>query len=116
MKLLLDELYSKEIAQKLRDRGHDVCAVTEDPNLVGLGDDELIDRMIEDHRAIMTNNVADFVPLAASKEHYGLIFTSDKSLPRSSKTVGLFVRLLDDLLNDHTGENALYDQIRWLGP
>ncbi len=116
MKLLLDELYSKKIAQKLRARGHDVCAVTEDPALIGLSDYELIERMVEDHRVIVTNNVADFASLVKSKEHAGLVFTSDKSLPRNRKTVGLFIRRLDSLLSSHTEENALHGQIRWLDP
>jgi Domain of unknown function (DUF5615) len=61
----LDEHYSPEIARQLRTRGQDVMAVAERPDLVGLGDDELLARMAQEQRAIMTNNVKDFMPLAA---------------------------------------------------
>jgi hypothetical protein len=64
VKLLLDEHYSPAIARQLRTRGHDVMAVAERPDLVGLGDDELLARMAQEQRAIMTDDVKDFLPLA----------------------------------------------------
>ena len=38
MKLLLDELYAKQIAEELRKREHDVVSVKERPDLEGLRD------------------------------------------------------------------------------
>jgi predicted nuclease of predicted toxin-antitoxin system len=82
VRLLLDEHYSPEIARQLRIRGHDVVAVAERADLVGLGDDELLQRMAQERRAIMTNNVKDFLPLAsratvAADHHCGLLFTAE---------------------------------------
>ena len=42
MRLLLDEHYSREIAERLRERGHDVIAVKEDAALEGLDDEPLL--------------------------------------------------------------------------
>lgn len=116
MKLLLDELYSSEIASRLRDKGHDVVAVAEEDNLIGLSDRDLIEVAVRDGRVVMTNNVADFIPLATAMEHYGLLFTSDHSLPRSRDTIGLFVRTLDTFMNQRKKEDALRGQWMWLGP
>ena len=46
--------------------------------------------------------------------HYGVLFTSRKQLPRSKKTIGLYVRVLDDFLTRHPTEDALLDSYRWL--
>jgi hypothetical protein len=119
VKLLLDEHYSPEIARQLRTRGHDVMAVAERPDLVGLGDDELLAWMAQEQRAIMTNNVKDFMPLAsratvAAEHHFGLLFTSDRSMPRRSDAVGRFVEALDDFLQHHKGEDSCRNQVQWL--
>ena len=119
MRLLLDEHYSPEIARQLRARGHDVVAVTERAELIGLGDDELLRRMAQERRAIMTNNVKDFAPLVtraavAADDHSGLLFTSDKSLPRRSDTIGRFVDALDGFLQRHEGDDTYLNQIQWL--
>jgi predicted nuclease of predicted toxin-antitoxin system len=119
VRLLLDEHYSPEIARQLRSRGHDVIAVAERSDLVGLGDDELLWRMARERRAIMTNNVKDFVPLAnraalEGREHYGLLLTSDRSMPRHLDTIGQFVGALDGLLQRHERDDSFCNQIRWL--
>ncbi|HEX8858824.1 MAG TPA: hypothetical protein VGC06_06955 [Actinomycetes bacterium] len=51
--------YGAEIARRLRAKGHDVAAVAERADLIGLGDEELFHRMMLEERAIMTNNVKD---------------------------------------------------------
>jgi hypothetical protein len=121
VRLLLDEHYSPAIARQLRHRGHDVVAVAERADLVGLGDDDLLRRMGLERRAIMTNNVKDFVPLAsratlAGGEHYGLLLTSDRSLPRRLDAIGRFVEVLDGWLQRHQGEDSCRNQVRWLSP
>jgi len=118
VKLLLDEHYSPEIARQLRARGHDV-AVAERANLVGLSDGELLRRMAQERRAIMANNVKDFMPLATraalgADDHYGLLLTSDRSMPRRTDAIGRFVDALDAFLQCHQGEDSCYNQIRWL--
>jgi predicted nuclease of predicted toxin-antitoxin system len=119
VKLLLDEHYSPEIARQLRTRGHDVVAVAARADLVGLSDDELLRRMAQEHRATMTNNVKDFMPLATraaqgSDDHYGLLFTSDRSMPRRSDAIGRVVDALAAFLQRHQGEDSYRNQVQWL--
>lgn len=119
MRLLLDELYSRRIAEQLRKQGHDVSSVTERPDLQGLLDVELFSRMPAERRAILTENWGDFQQLitqAAASEmaHYGVVFTSREQLPRSRNTIGLYVRVLDDFLGRHPAEDALMNSYRWL--
>lgn len=119
MRLLLDEHLSPEIARRLRSRGHDVEAAVERPDLVSLPDHELFARMAAERRAILTNNVPDYVKLfnaalSRGEEHYGLLLTDDRSMPRGRNTIGLSVRVLDELLGAHLAEGALRNQLRWL--
>lgn len=119
MKLLLDEHYSPEIARQLRSRAHDVVAVAERADLVGLSDEYLLRLMVQERRAIMTNNVKDFVPLTIraaldGDDHYGLLLTSDKSMPRSIDAIGRVVDALDEFLRCHRPEDGCRNQVRWL--
>jgi Domain of unknown function (DUF5615) len=118
VRLLLDEHYSPEIARQLRKQGHDVVAVPERADLVGLGDEELLRRMVRERRAIMTNNVKDFVVLAGrmavvNDQHYGLLFPSDRSMPKRSDAIGRFVDPLDRLLQRHEGESSYRNRVQW---
>ena len=121
MRLLLDGHYSPEIARQLRERGHDVIAVAERHDLIGLSDHELFRRVVAEGRAIMTNNVKDFMPLSAQasvegEKHFGLLLTSDRSLPRSRDAVGRVVGALAAFLQRHPGDDRLAGQIRWIAP
>lgn len=119
MKLLLDEHYSPIIAEKLRDRGHDVISVNERPDLIGRDDHHVCVTMMGEQRAILTENWADFndqIRLAAQtgSTHFGVLFTSPRSMPRGRETIGLYVRVLDDFLKRHEPLDALADNYAWL--
>lgn len=121
MKLLLDEHYSPTIAIELRELGHDVASVTERDDLRGLGDRELWGFASAEGRALMTENVADFMPLvreaaAQGERHFGVVFTSPRSLPRGPRTIGVYVERLDSFLRDCPADDALADQVLWLSP
>ncbi len=112
-------MYAPEIARQLRQRGHDVVAVKERPELVEASDAELFAWMAAEGRAIVTNNAADFMPLFAQaaldeQHHNGLWLTSDRSLPRRRDTIGRFVAVLDRLLQEHPDPATDLDQLRWL--
>lgn len=46
MKLLLDEQISGKVAERLRGRGHDVVAVTDEPDLRGMRDPDLFESFV----------------------------------------------------------------------
>jgi hypothetical protein len=119
LRLLLDEHYSHLIAEQLRERGHDVVAVTERPELTGVKDAELFRLMGTEGRTILTENWGDFQrelrdAAAQGLTHYGVLFTSWGQLPRRKATIGLYVRVLHAFLERHPADDALVNDYRWL--
>lgn len=121
MKLLLDEMISPKIARELRGRGDfDVQAIKGDrPDLEAVVDREIVRRIATEQRALVTNDVLDFQlihnqTLAAGEEHYGLIFTSDSTMPRNKASIPLWVKALGKILKEHRADNALRNRVRHL--
>lgn len=89
MKLVLNEMWSSEIARQLRRRGYDVVAATElPPRYRGIPDDEFFRRAQEDGRTIVTDNVRDFATLVAERAsraepHCGVVFAVRPAFDRS---------------------------------
>ena len=86
MKLLLDEQISGKVAERLRGRGHDVVATTDDPSLRGLSDPDLFEMAQEQGRALVTYNRVDFEPIVRvyaemNREHHGLIIVHPTRFP-----------------------------------
>jgi hypothetical protein len=121
VRLLLDEHFSPEIARQLRRRRHDVIAASAQAELHGLSDAELLAHAATEHRALVTENVADFAELhrttvISGRRHYGLIFTSPRQFPRTSRATGRLVRALDALLDSYPADEGLVSQTWWLDP
>lgn len=110
MRLLLDEMYPATIAEQLRDRGHDVTAVTERTELRALPDAAIFDVAQQEQRAVMTENIVDFVGLAdhadqTGRRHQGLVLVDPAKYQRGhDRTVGHLVTELDALLRAHHTE------------
>jgi hypothetical protein len=86
VKLLLDEQISGKVAERLRDRGHDVTAATDDPSLRGLRDPDLFEVAQQQDRAVVTYNWVDFEPIireyaSENREHYGLVIVHPTRFP-----------------------------------
>jgi hypothetical protein len=86
--LLLDEMFSDDIAQQLRTKGYDDISVVADPALVGLPDDQVLAHATTEGRTLVTANIKDFVALdsryrAAGQSHAGLILVSTKTFPQN---------------------------------
>ena len=121
MKVLLDEHYSPRIAEHLRAQGHDVTAVVAQPTLAGLADRTLIMAARRVGRALLTENVGDFVPIATEfartgTPHAGIFLANPHRFPRSRGGIGRLVEALHELLVAHPEDDAFADRIVWLGP
>ena len=121
MRLLLDDLFSPRLADALRQRGHDVVAVAESADLTGKRDRVIFAAAVAAGRALVTNNVVDYVPLChgvaiSGQGHSGLLLTSDRSLPRDRPAIGRTVTVLAALLTAHPTDDALRNRVLWLSP
>ncbi len=103
--LLLDEMFSDDIAQQLRAKGYDVISVVADSALTGLPDDQVLAYAAIEGRALVTANIKDFVPLdgryrAAGHSHAGLIPVSTKTFPQNRGFPSAITASLTTLLSD----------------
>lgn len=94
MKALLDEQLSPQIARVLRERGLDVDSVAERPDLVESSDEQIFETASNEQRAVVTNDIKDFRPLAAARltdgqGHAGLILVPASRSRRRSATGAL---------------------------
>jgi hypothetical protein len=107
LRLLLDEMYPTSIADQLRQRGHDVSAVTERPELRSLADEAVFVVAQHERRALVTENIADFSIIADDADqrgqaHYGLVLIDPAKYPRGQqRTIGRLVTEFGKLLKKH---------------
>lgn len=116
MKALLDEQLSPQIAAELRSRGRDVIAVGERPDLIGRSDREILDVACTEGRAVITNNIKDFRPLAAERlargsSHSGLILLPSKRT-RTRAAVERLADAIEAVLVENPG--GLASSERWV--
>jgi Domain of unknown function (DUF5615) len=109
VKLLLDEQISGKVAGRLRNRGHDVTAATDDPSLRGLNDPDLFEVAQGQGRALVTYNRVDFEPIVreyaeANREHHGLVIVHPMRFPswEFAHLVGALGALLEGLDVGHS--------------
>lgn len=98
-RLVLDEMFSPTIAGALRDLGHDVVAVAERGELRAMNDEEVFAWAVSQDRWLVTENVKDFRPilqraLQADTITTGIVYTSNRSFPRSRKNPGPLIQAL----------------------
>ena len=90
-KLLLDEQIWTYLAKILREQGFDVIHVNE-VDLDATPDEKIMEYAAGEHRAVVTFNIKDFVPLAIQyyedgKEHYGVVVSKELSRAELQKRV-----------------------------
>ena len=88
--LLLDEMFSPDLASALRNRDHNVLAVAERVDMRSMTDPDVFAWALAAPCWLLTENVRDFRPLlllalqtSATPEGFGLLFTSSRTFPRS---------------------------------
>ena len=99
-RLLLDEMLSGQIARQLREAGHDVTAVVEDRELIGIADEDVLARATADGRCVVTANVRDFAALhaqwaSAGRSHAGIVYVVTRVFPQDRSFLGAVVSSLE---------------------
>jgi hypothetical protein len=100
----------------LRERGHDVLAADQSPELRELEDLELLRLAKEEDRIFVTSNVGDFMEhitewAHAGESHAGTIMVAYQV---TRGRFGLLIRGIERLL-EGTSQEQWTDRIRWLG-
>jgi len=118
MRAILDEQLSPQIAELLRNGGYDVAAVADRDDLVGRRDRVIFEVASAEGRAVVTNNIKDFRPLAAEwlsqgRVHAGLILLPS-ARTRSRHAVAATATAIERILCDHP--DGLSGSERWIAP
>jgi Domain of unknown function (DUF5615) len=118
VKALLDEQLSPQIAALLRQAGLDVEAVADRPDLVGRSDMVIFEVACREDRAVITNNIKDFRPLAPhwlaqGRVHGGLILLPSARTRTRAATTVLADRIASILRDNPDG---LASSERWISP
>lgn len=118
MRAILDEQLSQQIAMLLRRAGYDVDAVADRDDLMGRSDRIVLEVACGEGRAVVTNNIKDFRPLAAEwlaagRVHAGLILLPS-TRTRSRHPIAVVAAAIECVLRDHPG--GLSGSERWIAP
>jgi predicted nuclease of predicted toxin-antitoxin system len=106
MKLLLDEHHSPRIASELAKAGFDVVSANGDERCRGASDEDLLAMATSERRAVVTENIGDFMALAArwssdGRPHAGIILTHPARFNRALRSYpGTLVKALKAFLQD----------------
>ncbi len=118
MRAILDEQLSPQIAMLLRKAGYDVDAVADREDLVRRNDRFILEAACREGRAVVTNNIKDFRPLAAEwlaqgRVHAGLILLPSTGT-RTRHAIASVAAAIENVLRDHP--DGLRGSERWIGP
>lgn len=118
MRAILDEQLSPQIAVLLRKAGYDVDAVADRDDLAGRSDRFILEVACREGRAVATNNIKDFRPLAAEwlaqgRVHAGLILLPS-TRTRSRHAIAAIATAIESVLRDHP--DGLSGSERWIAP
>jgi Domain of unknown function (DUF5615) len=116
MRLLLDEHHSPRVASQLAKAGFDVVAASGDDRCHGASDEELLMIATSEQRAVVTENVSDFMAMAAQwsidgRAHAGIIVTHPARFNRALRSYpGSLIKALNAFLRNPppTGESWIW--------
>ncbi|HWH45514.1 MAG TPA: DUF5615 family PIN-like protein [Thermoleophilaceae bacterium] len=115
VRLLLDEhLSPPAIAKPLRDRGHDVRAVAEEPPLVGATDEALLALAARERRILVTCDVQDFPRIARERaqlghDHHGCLLLAGVDHHEFGEILGM----IDGALAARPDQDEWRDYVAW---
>ena len=117
IQLLLDEMFSQLVAETLRERGHQVVALVEHPEMRAMSDDEVFAWAAAQGCWVLTENVRDFRPILCQAQQTGaplagLLFTSSRAFSRTRRHVGPLVDALDAWLQKGPPDPPIHED--WL--
>lgn len=109
--LLLDAHFPPQIADQLRQRGHDARAAAEDPELRDAGDEDLLKIAAAEGRFFVTRDRQDFTALAVAygaecRSHAGIVMVTTSAFPQDRSATGRLVTALEGLLSGGTDLEA----------
>jgi predicted nuclease of predicted toxin-antitoxin system len=118
VRAILDEQLSPQIAVLLRQAGYDVDAVADREDLAGRSDRIILEVACSEGRAVVTNNIKDFRPLAAEwlaqgRVHAGLILLPS-ARTRARHAIAAVAGAIENVLRDHPDGPSGSE--RWIGP
>jgi predicted nuclease of predicted toxin-antitoxin system len=118
VRAILDEQPSPQIAALLRKASFDVDAVADRADLTGRSDSIVLEVATSEGRAVVTNNVKDFRPLAAEwlaqgRVHAGLILLPS-TRTRTRHAIAAIADAIETVLRNNP--DGLNGSERWIGP
>jgi hypothetical protein len=118
LRVLLDEQLSGQIARLLRERDLDAQAVVERRDLTQAADRDVLETALREGRAVVTNNIKDFRPLAAERiadgrGHAGLILLPTRRSRRRDAT-GTLAAAIETVMRAHPG--GIPGAEHWIAP
>lgn len=118
VRIFIDHHYPNALAKALRDSGIDAVTALE-VGMQSSPDEEILEYCRRELRAVLTNNHGDFAQIArnwliANRNHSGIIYTSDNSLPRTVANANQIVQRIKMLIATIPPGADLQDQQRWL--
>jgi predicted nuclease of predicted toxin-antitoxin system len=112
LKLLLDEMYSHVLADALRATGVDASTVVE-RGLAGRSDPEVFAAAVDQGRAVLTENVADFARisaehLSAGRHHPGVLIALSSRFSRRPGGVEILVAAISSIADQKLEDRVIY--------
>ena len=118
--MLLDEMYPAALAEGLQAAGIEASTVAT-LKLADSPDAEVFAAAVAGAYTALTENVGDFAPLIGQRAadgdaFFGIIYSANRTMPRSKATIGRYVAALTVLMDRFPDENAFMDRVEWLQP
>lgn len=113
--LLLDEMYPPSLGQKLRAAGLDVLAALDiQVGLASRSDLDVLTWAARNERCVVTENVRDYVPLASTMAHAGIILVLAHRFPRTGSGLARLSNALIELYENDEAPGP--GEVAWLSP